>query len=219
MVAIVDRDGGRARDTASELGPRAFAVEADVSNEESCARMGRLVAQRCPRIDVVVTAAGISFQHGTPALELSIDHWRRIQDVNLFGTLLTLRALVPHMSDGGSIVTVASGAARRAAVGHGAYSVSKAGVWMLTKVLALELGDRGIRVNAVAPGFIETEMTSDVLADPAVRAAIEQASPLGRIGVPDEIAATVMFLAGDGAGFLTGEIVVVDGGASAPWRP
>jgi NAD(P)-dependent dehydrogenase (short-subunit alcohol dehydrogenase family) len=144
-----------------------------------------------------------------------VEHWEKVLAVNLTGVMLTNRAVARRMIDrgsGGSIVNIASGAAKIPIPGSADYCVSKAGVWMLTKCLALELAPHGIRVNAIGPGFIETPMTERMREDEAAVQRIISTTPLGRLGQPLDIANAALFLASDEASFWTGEIVFPDGG-------
>jgi NAD(P)-dependent dehydrogenase (short-subunit alcohol dehydrogenase family) len=146
-------------------------------------------------------------------------------DVNLHGLLYTDQAVARQLlrqarqtGTRGSIVNIASMNAQRASVSTGPYSVSKAGAWMLTKTLALELAPAGIRVNAVGPGFIDTPMNEGLLADPAALDRVLTATPLGRLGEPSEVAAAVVYLASDEAAFVTGTMLYTDGGFIAATR-
>jgi 3-oxoacyl-[acyl-carrier protein] reductase len=136
-------------------------------------------------------------------------------DVNLTGTFLAVQAAARHMvgaGTGGSIVTIASVAAKHPEAGPVAYAVSKSGVWMLTKHAARSLGPRGIRVNAIGPGFIDTNMTKLIGELPMVKDQFLASLPLGRFGTPEEVASTALFLASDESSYFTGEILHPDGG-------
>jgi NAD(P)-dependent dehydrogenase (short-subunit alcohol dehydrogenase family) len=209
------------------------AADAD-ANEALAARAVELFG----RVDVLVTAAGISHAGyrsgdrdadarmlataaeslGNPArafTELGLDEWQRVIDVNLTGTFLAVRAAARVMVEagrGGSIVTIASIAAKHPEAGPASYAVSKAGVWMLTKHAARSLGPSGIRVNAIGPGFIQTNMTRILEDLPAAQDSLLMTVPLGRIGLPREVADTAVFLASDEASYYTGEILHPDGG-------
>lgn len=187
-------------------------------------------------LDVLVTAAGIPFagytsgdrsrdreltelgagvSQATAFLHHPAEHWHAVLDVNLTGTLHAVQAVGRHMvtqETGGSIITVASIAALAPEVGTLPYSVSKAGVWMLTKMAALSLASEGVRVNAVAPGYIETNMTKIIGAVPERPAQLLEQVPMRRFGRPREIADAALFLASDEASYLTGELIAVDGG-------
>ncbi len=187
-------------------------------------------------LELLVTAAGISFagytsgdraqerqmaQLGasvglaTAFLHLPSEQWQPVLDVNLTGTLLAVQAAGRQMvaqASGGSIVTIASIAALVPEVGTLAYSVSKAGVWMLTKMAAMSLASEGIRVNAIGPGFIETNMTHIIQTLPERPDKLMEQIPMRRFGQPREIADLALFLASDEASYVTGELMVADGG-------
>ncbi len=187
------------------------------------------------RLDVLVTSAGISgkgyvsdgdtqgqlqrmAENPSAAdpvqsfLDLPLDEWQTVLDVNLTGTLLAVQSAARRMSEGGSIITLASIAAKQPEAGTPAYSVSKAGVWMLTKFAAKVLAPVGIRVNAIGPGFIETNMTAVVKAVPQLQDRFMAQVPMNRFGTPAEIAGTAVFLASADSSYTTGEIFHVDGG-------
>jgi len=173
-------------------------------------------------VDVLVAAAGIgavrvpgatSYQPHT-VLSIPMDQFRRVIDVNLYGVLFSNRAVARWMTEhrrGGSIINLASIMSKMPST-SAPYSVSKAGVWMLTKCLAQELAGQGIRVNAIGPGFIETPMTAAIRADAARSSWAMSVTPMGRYGKPEEIAATALFLASDDASYFTGELLHPSGG-------
>ena len=190
-------------------------------------------------LEILVTAAGISHSNyrsgdleadmkrvaiqldyadrpGRQFVETELDEWQRVLDVNLTGTFLAVQAAATQMMDAGttgSIITIASIAAKHPDAGPIAYTVSKAGVWMLTKKAARELAAVGIRVNAIGPGYIETNMTRLIEFAPEERQQQLYASiPMGRRGRPIEIANTALFLASDESSYFTGEILHPDGG-------
>jgi NAD(P)-dependent dehydrogenase (short-subunit alcohol dehydrogenase family) len=163
--------------------------------------------------DIVVINAATNPVFG-PLMELDLDAWRKILDVNLTGALLTAQAaarrMLPHRR--GCIVFMASIAGIDPLPGLGAYSVSKAGLLGLMRALAKELGPSGIRVNAVAPGLIETRFSAALFQDRAAYERIIGQTPLGRHGQTDDIGGTVVFLASDAAAYVTGQVLIVDGG-------
>lgn len=216
-VFVADRQGELAAEVSAGI-DRSVPVEVDVGDERSVAAMAGLIGEAHGRIDVVVTAAGVVSAAALPLLETPLDEWNRLHLVNTMGTFLVIRDSVPLMPSGASIVTIASGSARRANPGVGAYAASKAAVWMMTKTLAIELGPRGIRVNAVGPGLIDTPMTRARLDDDAERERARAATALGRVGLPEDVAGTVHFLAGDASRYVTGEFIGVDGGKDAAQR-
>ena len=164
--------------------------------------------------DIVVINAATNPVFG-PLLDLDLDAWRKIVDVNLTGALLTAQAaarrLLPQRR--GSIIFMASIAGIEPLPGLGAYSVSKAGLLGLMRALAAELGPSGVRVNAVAPGLIETRFSAALFQDRAAYERIIGQTPLGRHGQPDDIGGAVVYLASDAAAYVTGQVLIVDGGA------
>ena len=196
------------KDDAEELANTigGAAVQADVSSPEDAAR---LVAE-AGDIDVLVNNAGLT-RDGLLA-RMSDDDWRTVIDTNLSSVFYTCRAVTRPMMKkrGGSIVNISSVVGVHGNWGQTNYAASKAGIIGFTKSLARELGSRNIRANVVAPGYVKTALT-DVLPEEATAAMI-QATPLGRVAEPQEIAGAVRFLASDAAGFITGEVLLVDGG-------
>ena len=232
-IVVADLDEDRAQETSAAvkaLGRESFVQRTDTSREADCEALADAAVSRFGGIDALVAAAGIShalYVSGQPRDEVAgsrdaallinkpAEYWEKVLNVNLTGVMLTNRAIARRMLDsgrGGSIVNIASGAAKIPIVGAVDYCVSKAGVWMLTKGLALELARDGIRVNAIGPGFIETPMTAGARADEERSRAILAGIPVGRFGQPEDIANTALFLASDEASYFTGEILFPDGG-------
>jgi NAD(P)-dependent dehydrogenase (short-subunit alcohol dehydrogenase family) len=220
-----------------EQGREALSVQLDAASQSDNKAMAQAAVERFGRIDVLVTAAGISHanyrsgdldkdremmvdamsrmgQPGAGITNLDLESWQKVLDVNLTGTMLACKAVAPTMIEqkSGSIITIASIAAKRAEAGPGSYSVSKAAVWMLTKWLAGDLAAAGVRVNAIGPGFIDTNMTKGLLENDLVRQMVLMQVPLGRAGTPEDIANAALFLASDEASYFTGEILHPDGG-------
>jgi 3-oxoacyl-[acyl-carrier protein] reductase len=164
-------------------------------------------------VSVLVNNAGIT----RPAMleRMSLEDWDAVLRANLTSQFLTTRAVAPHMIEArsGAIVNIASTVALRGGIGQVNYIAAKAGVIGLTKGSALELARYGIRVNAIAPGTIETDMTRTILQTPKFRQRYVDTIPIGRVGNAHDIANAVVFLASDRAAFITGEVVFVDGGA------
>ena len=197
-----------ARALESETG--AFAIRADVSDSAQVNRARDAILSRFGRIDVLVCAAGVA---GKGLLMDQTDEaYDRIMNTNLFGTFAAIRAVLPCMIErrGGSIVTVSSMWGETGGACEALYSASKAGIIGLTRAVAKEVGSAGIRVNCISPGVIDTPMNAD-LSPEDVDSLVEE-TPLGRIGMAKEVAEAICFLAGEGAGFITGQVLPVNGG-------
>jgi NAD(P)-dependent dehydrogenase (short-subunit alcohol dehydrogenase family) len=217
-VVVADLDGQRASTVALGIGDsRALGVAVDVRSRADCEAMVAEGLAAFGRVTGLISAAGVNQPPRTVA-EMTEDEWQRVIDINLAGTLWTIRAVAPHLGPGSAIVTLASGGARVVRKGVAAYAASKAGVLAVTKVAALELGGQGVRVNAIVPGFIDTEMNRAKLTAQR-RAAIERSAPLGRVGNPDEIASVASFLLSADSSYISGDLIAVDGGVAAPSRP
>ena len=192
--------------------PDVVPVTCDVSEEGDVQRLFEACRDRFGRVDLLVNNAGISGRPARRLHECEPADWDRLFAVNLRGAFLVLRAALPLMlGAGGAIVNTASVAAFRARPGFAAYTTSKAAVAMLTRQAALEYAADGIRVNAVAPGLIDTPLVEDL--PPAVRADAAARIPLGRLGTPEEVAALMTFLLSGAASYITGQIYLVDGGS------
>jgi NAD(P)-dependent dehydrogenase (short-subunit alcohol dehydrogenase family) len=237
VADILDEPGAESVARVKERGREGLFVHLDASSPEDNDAMAQTAIERFGRIDVLVAAAGIShadyvsgehradqrmleeqakrfMEPWTILTELDLTAWHRVLAVNLTGTLLACRSVGPHMIErsSGSIITMASIAAKRPDAGPISYSVSKAGVWMLTKSLARSLAPTGVRVNAIGPGFIETNMTTLISGNAMIRDMALTQIPLGRFGQPLDIANAALFLASDESSYFTGEILHPDGG-------
>ena len=203
---VVGYRSGReeAEQLAAEIG--GAAVQADVSSPDDARRL----VDEAGDIDVLVNNAGLT-RDGLLA-RMSDDDWRTVIDTNLSSVFYTCRAVTRPMMKkrAGSIVNISSVVGVHGNWGQTNYAASKAGIIGFTKSLARELGSRGIRANVVAPGYVKTQLT-EVLPDEATAAMVQQ-TPLGRVADPEEIAGAVRFLASDQASFITGEVLLVDGG-------
>ena len=190
-----------------ETPPQGLALACDVADAASVERAVAQTKERFGRIDVLAHYAGIT--KDALAHKMTPEQWNDVIRVNLTGTFVVAQAVLREMEDGGSIVLTSS-RSYLGNVGQSNYAASKGGVVSLTRTLALELGKRRIRVNALAPGFIETPMT-DAVPD-RVREKAVASIPLGRVGQPEEIAAVALFLASDEASYVTGQTLLIDGG-------
>jgi NAD(P)-dependent dehydrogenase (short-subunit alcohol dehydrogenase family) len=209
-----------AEHTAAEirdLGVDAFAVKADVGIAPEVRTMVAGVVSRFGRLDILVNNAGV--QTWTPLLDVTEEEWDFVIRTNLKGCFLCTQAAARHMKDhgGGVIVNIGSGSNKVPFPGLIAYTASRGGIEMLTKVSAVELAPFRIRVNCVAPGAIETERTKLELPDYA--GTWGRTTPLGRVGTPGDVAGVIGFLVSDAAAFITGQTIMVDGGlfTQAPW--
>jgi NAD(P)-dependent dehydrogenase (short-subunit alcohol dehydrogenase family) len=222
-VAAADLNGETARATAAELGGEALGLELDVASSASVEAGVAEVAERFGALDVVVNNAGVTIVGAVH--ELSEEDWDRELATNLKSVYLVSKAAWPLLvaRGGGAILSTASIAGMWAIPADAAYCASKAGVIMLTKCLALDGAKAGIRANCVCPGFTQTPMIEGYFADQAdpaaARAFAESLHPLGRLGVPRDIADAFVYLASDEAAWVTGAALPVDGGLTAGiWR-
>ena len=198
---------------AESLGVKALAVRADVSRLDEAERLVQEAVTGMGRIDFLVCNAGI--WEGGAVDALSEGAWDRTMDLNLKGTWTACRAAVPGMKArrSGRIVIVSSTAGQRGEANVSNYAASKGGQIAFTKSLAAELGPFGINVNAVAPGWVDTDMCADVFADPKFRQSIEDAIPVGRVATPEDIAWPIVFLCSEWSRHINGEILNVNGGS------
>jgi NAD(P)-dependent dehydrogenase (short-subunit alcohol dehydrogenase family) len=216
-VALLDLDAGAVDDLAETIaaeGGEAIGLGVDVSDRAAVdAGLGK-VRSKYGAVEIMVTSAGIDeFQ---PFTEITLEAWERMLAVNLTGTFHCLQAAVPDMlaAKWGRIVTISSSSAQSGAARMTHYVASKGGVVGLTKALALELAPHGITVNTIPPGFIDTEMArrAEARGDLPSIDAVAQRTPVRRAGTPDDIAAACAFLCSDDAGYITGQLIGVNGG-------
>ncbi|HUS60350.1 MAG TPA: 3-oxoacyl-ACP reductase family protein [Nevskiaceae bacterium] len=196
-----------------QMGRQAFSVQADVSQKNQVAKMFAQIKEKWGKLDILVNNAGIlqfaAFE------ELTEEQWDQVLAVNLKGQFLCSQEAVKLMGQGAKIINIASIASGGVGVGFSQiahYTASKGGVVALTENMALELGAKGINVNAIGPGVIETDMTKGMLADEKQKAGMMARIPKRRVGKPEDIGAAAAFLASDEADYITGTVLYVDGG-------
>lgn len=214
-VAVNARDEEKTEATAQavrDLGQRSLALPGDMARPEDVKRAARDMADAWGGIDILINNAGIT--HSGSLFETTDEAWERLMDVNLRSMFLVTRELTPYMIEQsfGRIINVASMTARlgRGFVGSASYGASKGAVVSFTRGLAKEFGPHGITVNAVAPGVIVTDMNRDYVAEHTEQ--VLQSIPLGRVGVPDDVAGVITFLVSDSASYVTGVTLDVNGG-------
>jgi meso-butanediol dehydrogenase / (S,S)-butanediol dehydrogenase / diacetyl reductase len=214
-VMLVDRDGAACESHALVLrgeGAQAWGADLDVTDLDAVRAFAARVGVEQGDVTLLVNNAGVLVRRGIddPEAEAIV---RQVMDVNLHGAFAMVRAFLPALRrTRGRVVNVASGAAFSAQANCAGYSASKAALHMMTQTLAVDLGADGVRVNAVAPGVIETPMTAATRSDPARLAGFLRRTPAGRLGQPDEVAAAILFLASPLASYINGTTLPVDGG-------
>ena len=210
-VLITGRDQARLDEAVAAIGHNVTGVQADSGSLHDLARLAGTVREQQGRVDVLFASAGLA-SVSDPLGSITPDAFDALVGVNFRGTVFTVQYLLPLMSDGASIILNGTTSATKGIPGAGVYSASKAAVRSLARTWAAELKDRGIRVNVVSPGSIDTALFSTV--GPEFREQITSAIPLGRLGASEEIASAALFLASADASFVTGANLVVDGGFS-----
>ncbi|MFP4005268.1 MAG: SDR family NAD(P)-dependent oxidoreductase [Candidatus Hadarchaeia archaeon] len=214
VIADLDIAGAETvRDEVKEIGQEALAVKTDVSDASSVDKLVEKTMKEFDGIDILVNNAGVYVQK--PIHDTQEEEWDRVLDVNLKGTFLLTKKVTEKMLDNdieGKIINIASIAGATGYQNSSAYCSSKGGMISLTKELGQELAPKGINVNAIGPGVIETDMTRDLLKDEDVKSQLLSMTPRGRIGKPEDIASAAVYLASDDADFVVGETIFVDGG-------
>ena len=219
-LAIADIDFPAAEETAASIrhrGGEAIAIALDVASEASVERGFKKIAEAHGGVDVLVNNAGIT--RGRPSVELSLPEWEKVVAVNMSGVFLCARTAARFMiaGRGGCIVNMASvlGLSGSRFIPDISYQATKGAVVNMTRALALEWAKAGIRVNAVAPGWVRTDFIKGLLARPKVAAAMEAMTPLGRLAEPEDVVGAVLFLASPASAMVTGHTLPVDGGLLA----
>jgi NAD(P)-dependent dehydrogenase (short-subunit alcohol dehydrogenase family) len=221
LIIINDLRAEAAETAARLLGPKHYAIAGDVADEASVTAMVADVAARFGRIDILVNNAGIPDSF-VPTVDQTLAHWQRLIDIHLTGTYLVSKTVAPHMIEqrSGVILNLNSIAGILGLPVRTAYSAAKAGIGMLTQVLACEWAPHGIRVNAVAPGYMLTPLLAKLIEDGKVDGdRIRRRTPMGKLGKAEHVAEAMLFLASNRAEFITGVTLPVDGGYCAWGAP
>jgi NAD(P)-dependent dehydrogenase (short-subunit alcohol dehydrogenase family) len=214
-VALVGRDQAKLEESLKlvrETGATAHTFTCDVRDEAQVKKLVQDVVQRFGKVHILMNNAGTAIRKNV--IDFSLDEWRALTDTNITGVFLMCKYIVPHMKGEGygRIINLTSIMAHVSSTGRGVYSATKHAVAGLTKALALELVDDGITCVAISPGFIATDLTAPLRADPAKNAALMAQTPIKRWGKPEEIAALALYICSDAAAFMTGNDVLIDGG-------
>jgi len=213
-VIITARDETRLQASAKEL--NVIGIAGDIRKNQDVENVVKKTVEKFGRIDILVNNAGI-FPQVKPLHEISEEEWNEVIDINLTGQFRFTKAVIPHMmKSGGCIINVSSDAGLKSFENFeaDAYSASKAALILLTKAWAIEYAKNKIRVNCVCPGVVETDMTQPFLKTEADRAITTSDHPIGRIGNPDDVARSILYLASEDSSWVTGAILPVDGGAA-----
>jgi NAD(P)-dependent dehydrogenase (short-subunit alcohol dehydrogenase family) len=216
QVVLASRKIEGLTEVAKSIGPQAHAFAAHTGKEEDCVKLVNEAVNHFGKADILVNNAGTNPYFG-PMLDTTNAAWDKTFEVNLKGYFWCTRELARHCigrDAPGAVVNISSVLGKRAAPLQGAYGMTKAAVISMTRTLAMELGAAKIRVNAIAPGLIDTRLASALVHDETISQHWMSKTPIGRVGKPEEIAAAALFLASDEASYLTGEVITVDGGTT-----
>jgi NAD(P)-dependent dehydrogenase (short-subunit alcohol dehydrogenase family) len=214
-VVIAARSGKRLAQAAKEIG--AIPIECDITSFESVEALASETLERCGRVDIAVNSAG--FEQQTAIRDITPATLEPMVAVQFTGAVYFMRHMANAMRDGGSLVTVSSLTGVLVPQNYAAYAGAKAGINHVTRIAASEYGAAGIRVNAVAPSVVETPMTAHLLAVPAVQSAFLEQTPLARMGEPEDVTSAVLWLSSREASYITGQVLVIDGGTSTRKLP
>jgi NAD(P)-dependent dehydrogenase (short-subunit alcohol dehydrogenase family) len=218
IIGDIVTNDGLLEETAAEIknmGRRVLTLRVDISKKPDVENMMEQALKKYGWIDILANIAGVWIP-GENLAETTESHWDKVIDTNLKGTWFCCRAVSKIMAEkgGGSIINLSSQVGLNPGAGGGAYSISKAGIIMMTRQMALELAKSHIRVNAIAPGIVKTDFNKDLWKNEAGAGKMGQIVPLGRLAEPEDIARAALFLASDDAAYITGTVMPVDGG----WR-
>ncbi|WKN61044.1 3-oxoacyl-ACP reductase family protein (plasmid) [Rhodococcus opacus] len=216
-VTVAARTGTELDSFVEEVkaaGGQALACPTDITDEASVERTVEATVETFGRVDILVNNSGIVAS--TPLVEQSAEEWDRVVATNLRGTYLATKAVGRHLlaQKSGKVVNIASNFALQGVANHAAYSASKAGVIAFTRSMAIEWARYGIQVNAIAPGYFATALNAEMRDDADALASVVRAIPARRLGEPDELKPWLLLLAGGDSNFMTGEVIVIDGGQS-----
>jgi NAD(P)-dependent dehydrogenase (short-subunit alcohol dehydrogenase family) len=224
LIADIVADDGKLDGVAAEIkktGRQCITVKVDISSKPDVEEMVRQAVRRYGKIDILVNCAGVWIP-GQTLVETPEENWDKVIDTNLKGTYFCCQAVGRVMAgqESGNIINLSSQVGLNPGTRAGAYSISKAGIIMMTRQLALELATKNIRVNAIAPGIVKTDFNIDLWKNPEAARQISLGVPLGRLAEPEDVARVALFLATDDSGYITGAVIPVDGGwqVSAPPR-
>ena len=217
-LALVSRDKNKLAETqklATETGAESEVFIADVRDEAQVGKLGKDVLARFGGTHILINNAGTAVRKNVA--DFTLDEWKLVLDTNLTGAFLVSRAFIPHMKAAkwGRIINITSIMAHVGSAGRGAYCASKAGLLCLTKCMALELVNDGVTVVAISPGFYATDLTAPLRADAQKNAALMAQTPMARWGKPEEIGGLARYICSDGASFMTGTDILMDGGWTA----